>query len=344
MMRGCIGRAMGLAMGVGLLLGVACSSDDSSADKRLHTGAPASAGMSAADVHPWVLGGQTGALTAECGVAPAGREGEPQPGGEVGFVVYTEACVAPELALPDLLAGLELLDASGALVPFELEDLTGGATLIRPLRPLAAGDYTVQGPGLEPTTVTVSEEPETAPRELGRLTQTDVNCGAQFNLRLDDAVLPYLAQLKLSAQVNDGMVRTWFEHGTLVATDGEAVLSLEQCFPQCLDDGSHELTVTAELAGQAEGLEPVTVSFDVACGSSRVSTFDSFERRTPDDSGSSCAIVDVGARTGAPPLWMTVLALGAARGWRSRRPRRGARSTRPKVLWRRRTDEAAPKS
>lgn len=209
---------------------------------------------------PWVSGGQTGALVPSCGLTAAARAGNAIPGGNDGIVVNLDQCVG--LATADL----ELIDAKGAMVEFDREPLPGGAVLLRPRMPLMAGTYSLRIAGQQMQSI-VASEPAMLPTKLGMLDRVGSACGANFELMPDDALLAYLPQLKLSVRVDGGPEQTWFDYGALSVEDGSTQLSLRQCFPDCLSDGSHSLEVTAELAGELGTLEPVTVEFKTNCSS-----------------------------------------------------------------------------
>lgn len=241
----------------------ACGEGDESANRSVDTGfeQPDSAGVGA---NPWVLGGQTGALTARCGLTPAAAAGEPVPGGEGGFVVYTDGCSVGDGLPSDPLLSLALLDEEGEPVAFVLEQLPGGITLVRPADTLPPGVYMLQGLGETPQRVVVGE-PEPLPSELGMVTSLGPACGADFRITLDPLAAAYVPQLKLSAEVDGGPAFTWFDYGTLAIVDGSALSSLTECMPSCLSEGAHRLTVTGELAGELGTLEPVEVPFEVRC-------------------------------------------------------------------------------
>jgi hypothetical protein len=222
-------------------------------------GCAASAKSSGAQsFRPWVEGGQTGALLPSCGLTAAARAGDAIPGGDSGIVVNLDQCVGAATA------DLELFDAEGTMVEFDREPLPGGAVLLRPRMPLPAGAYVVRIAGQQMQSI-VGSEPEMLPTTLGTLERVGSRCGANFELMLDDAVLAYLPQLKLSVRVDGGPEQKWFDYGALSVEEGSAQLSLRDCFPSCLSDGSHRLEVTAELAGELGTLEPLPLEFATDC-------------------------------------------------------------------------------
>jgi hypothetical protein len=207
---------------------------------------------------PWVEGGQTGALTPPCGLTPAAAAGDSIPGGSGGIVLHTNACVG------FVAASLELHDEDGMMVSFDIERLPGDAVLLRPRSPLMAGVYRLTGPGLQMAPV-VAVEPAELPTRLGELEAEGTSCGANFELTLDPLVLEYLPQLKLSVSVDGAAPQTWFDYGELKVEDDRAELSLSECFPGCLYDGSHSVRVTAELAGEDSTLEPIELTVQSEC-------------------------------------------------------------------------------
>jgi len=206
----------------------------------------------------WVEGGQTGALTPRCGLSLAAEEGDSIPGGDSGIVIHTDSCVGLSAA------ELQLHDEDGMMIAFDLVPLPDGAVLLKPRNPLPAGVYEliVAGKPMEPV---IATEPAALPLRLGSLQPGAPQCGVNLELMLDPLVLEYLPQLKLSVSVDGGPERTWFDYGTLLVDDGRARLSLDACFPQCLQDGEHSLRVTAELAGESGTLDPIEVNVRTTC-------------------------------------------------------------------------------
>jgi hypothetical protein len=254
----------------------------------------------------WVMGGQTGALMPPCGLTPSAAAGDSIPGGRGGIVLHTESCAG--LAA----AELQLHDEDGMMVSFEIERLPGGALLLRPASPLRAGVYRLTGAGLTMEPV-IAVEPAQVPTRLGQLLPEGPSCGANFALSLDPLVLEYLPQLKLSVSVDGGPVETWFDYGTLAVEDGRATLSLEQCSPNCLNNGSHSVRVTAELAGETATLEPIDVTLQINCPR---------DASADDDAGGSGAC-GVAVATGSGPAGRSALRWGllvvlALIGWRRR--------------------------
>ena len=254
--------------------------------------------------HPWVEGGQTGALIPECGLTRAARAGDSTPGGDTAIVIQTDSCVG--LAV----AELELFDQDGMMVEFDVETLPGGALLLRPRAPLPAGVYVVKVAGKEMESL-VGDAPAALPSELGELERIGDGCGASFSLRLNPALLEYLPQLKLSVAIDGGPDATWFDYGALDVVDGRAALSLSQCFPSCLGDGTHSLRLTAELAGELGTLAPIELMFDLACGAGARAAGAAPEPEQA-DGGSAGGCQAFGGQTGGECSWLLALALIAA--------------------------------
>jgi hypothetical protein len=233
----------------GLLLLIGGSACASGEDAALNAGQP---------WRPWVEGGQTGALTPRCGLSLSAEQGDSIPGGDSGIVIQTDACVGLSAAQ------LELHDQDGMMVAFDLVTLPGGAVLLKPRSPLPAGVYSLSVAG-KPMTPVIAAAPEALPTALGTLQPAAAGCGVNLELALDPLVLEHLPQLKISVSVDGGPQQTWFDYGTLQVDDGRAELSLDECFPHCLEDGVHSLRVVGELAGESGTLEPIDVDVQVAC-------------------------------------------------------------------------------
>jgi hypothetical protein len=280
-----------------LVWGIACSAGEDSAHR---------AGN---EWRPWVEGGQTGALIPPCGISPAAAAGDSIPGGQSGIVLHTDECVGFNAA------GLELHDEDGMLVAFDVVELPGNAVLIKPRSPLPAGVYSLTVAGKRMTPV-IAAAPAAVPMRLGTITAGSPTCGVNLELTVDPLVLEYLPQLKLSVGVDGGPLQTWFDYGTLEVNDGRAQLSLDECFPTCLEDGAHSLRVIAELAGEPGTLEPIELTVQTACPV--VERDDDYE-----DMSAACSAAGAGrgrATGGLVPL----MALLIAATWRVRRARRSS--------------------
>jgi hypothetical protein len=305
--------ALSVLGGCSLLLLASCAMDSS------EDGASAPVGV--LPPHPWVQGGQTGALMPPCGLTPAALAGDSIPGGDTGIVVHTESCVG------FVAAELELRDGDGNPVEFDLESLPGGAVLLRPRTPLSAGVYRVKVAGMEMESV-VAEAPPALPMRLGTLQVLSApKCGVDIALDVDPLLVPYLPQLKLSISVDGGAEQVWFDYGTLEVTDGRAQLSLPSCSAQpCLTDGVHSLFVTAELAGELGTLEPVEVSVETRCnvsaaGSAPAGSGDGSGEGDGADEGMDCGVARVHARkpAGERALQSLLAVLGLLAWRRARR-------------------------
>ena len=296
--------ALRLIAGWWLVIGTlaSCSSYDSADNRGLGGRAPV---VSGPNWRPWVMGGQTGALTPlPCGLTPAAAEGDSIPGGDSGFVINTESCVNFSAA------ELELHDEDGMMVAFDLEPLPDGAFLVRPRSPLPAGVYslTIAGMKMEPV---IAEAPAEVPMRLGSLRALDLGCGAGAELTVDPLVLEFLPQLKLSVSVDGAPEQVWFDYGALDVEDGRAKLSLRDCFPSCLGNGPHTMRVTAELAGETGTLEPIDVAFETECQPAGPSD---------EEEGGACSVAPGGRRSAGGAMfaaWLLVL-VGLLLGRRSR--------------------------
>ncbi|MGD8860547.1 MAG: MYXO-CTERM sorting domain-containing protein [Myxococcales bacterium] len=247
--------------------------------------------------NPWVQGGQTGAL--DCGPTPAAAMGEAIPAGEGGIVLRVSGC---ELGFDP--TGIALTDAMGEPVEFDVERLDDDNLLIVPEMGLDEGVYNIEdmANGTEPTPVAVRRE-AALPMRLGTLAQIEGGCGDQvFLLNLDPLVLEYLPNLKLSVSVDDGPTETFFDFGTLTVMDGEAMIALPECLSTCIGAGTHQLVLTAEIAGELGTLEPVELEFQVGC----------------DDDGAGCRA----GGEGGGRMWPAALSVAALIAWRRRRRRR----------------------
>jgi MYXO-CTERM domain-containing protein len=217
-------------------------------------------GGSGAIINPWAAGGQTGALLPPCGLTPAARAGDSIPGGNAGIVIHTDQCGVGFAA-----AELELHDEDGLMVAFDLVPLTGDAILIKPRSPLTPGVYTLTIAGTRMESV-VADEPEALPTELGSLRPLGSGCDAAVELEVDPKLLEYLPQLKLSVSVDGEPEQPWFDYGTLDVQGGRATLVLPHCSTgQCLENGTHTLRVTGEIAGEGSTLMPVDADVEVSC-------------------------------------------------------------------------------
>jgi hypothetical protein len=258
----------------------------------------------------WVKGGQTGALTPRCGLSLSAEAGDSIPGGDSGIVIQTDACVGLSAAQ------LELHDQDGMMVAFDLVTLPGGAVLLKPRSPLPAGVYSLTVAG-KPMTPVIAAAPEAVPTVLGTLQPAATDCGVNLELALDPLVLEYLPQLKISVSVDGGPQQTWFDYGTLQVDDGRAELSLDECFPHCLDDGAHSLRVVGELAGESGTLEPIDVDVQVVCPA-----------RGPDedepDMSAACRATAAGRAPAAGGFASSGLLLGSALWLVRRRARRSS--------------------
>lgn len=214
----------------------------------------------------YLLGGQTGSLVPDCGVAPLSAGGITVPVGDALAVVYGRGC--PE----ELAAQLALTGPGERPVALTLETLGDGTYLVRAAESLAAGSYDLGGAG-EPSRLSVAAEVSALPAQLGELRPlvSPVDCpdSLVFELRLSPEAQAYLPLMRWLVSVDAGDEQLWVDYGALEldALDAErATLRLPRCGPsRCLDDGAHELRVRAEVAGEELASGALSVGFDVPC-------------------------------------------------------------------------------
>jgi hypothetical protein len=200
-----------------------------------------------------VWGGQTGSLTPVCGL----REQLSLPDNARGFVVDTKGCRS---ASP--LGEVALTDADGELVEFEWRPLGDGKYLAVPTQALEEGSYTVTAAD-EAVPVTVVEA-AAPPARVGELELiSSPACGVTLELRLDPALVPYAPLLQLSVST-DGNSVIWKDYGELSADEGSLLLECDGggCW---LGRGSHRITVSATIAGEAVVLENAFIQVNVNC-------------------------------------------------------------------------------
>jgi hypothetical protein len=272
------------ALGGGLFgLALAACSFESS-DENIDFGAPPPG--------DYMLGGQTGSLVPDCGVAPLSAGGITLPVGNALAVVYGRGC--PE----DLAAEQLALDGPGAPVALTLETLGDGVFLVRSQESLPAGQYELGVAGGQ-NTVSIGAEASPLPMRLGEIVPvTSASaCPAEVELELTlgPEALAYAPLLRLLVSVDGGNEQLWVDYGALELADpesGRASLRLPRCSGSACLDGRHELRVRAELAGESANLEALFVRIDVPCDDPPPSD------ALPSDeaASSSCAL----GRSGAP--------------------------------------------
>lgn len=242
-------------------------------------------------------GGQTGSLIPKCGsVAEV-------PEGATGIVVDARGCLR---APTD--ADVRLTSESGETIESELIPLGGGRYLVRPAQSLERGQYQVSIAGASQGLAVGASSPK--PTLLGTFEQVAVSCDLRVNLRLDSAVLPYAALLRVDA-VLDGTEHVLADFGALTATD----TTLPIYCRDCLSSGRHSLQAYGEIAGEPGMLVTETLELESSCSAA------DYTPNSGSDSGSGCGFARApGSGTGG--IWggiaLVMLALlGRARAKKS---------------------------
>jgi hypothetical protein len=216
------------------------------------------------------LGGQTGSLVPECGVAPLSAGGLAVPIGDALAVFYDRGC--PE----DLVAERVALTGPGQRpVPLTLEALDDGVYLVRAAESLAAGSYELGVSG-EASTLSVASEVSALPVQLGLLRPiaSPVDCpeSLEFQLVLSAEARANVPLMRWLVRVDAGDEQVWVDYGALELEGADAdvaTLSLPRCAGgSCLGQGSHGLRLRAAVAGEAFASEPLSIDFDVRCAES----------------------------------------------------------------------------
>ena len=207
-----------------------------------------------------ISGGQTGSLI-PCAPGLAARS--PVPSGDGLFILQDDDCPVSLVA-----NDVQVVDPYGNIIPVTLEPLPGGALLVRSGVALEAGVYDVGVAGENEswqTELTVFE-PRPLPVLIGTLAETGAsNCEATFVLDLDDAAAEYAPLMRLSVSVDGGPPTTWLDYGVVQPDQGRVALQIADCDPVCLGPGAHELTLSAEIAGETAQPEPVELQFEHDC-------------------------------------------------------------------------------
>jgi hypothetical protein len=214
----------------------------------------------------YMLGGQTGSLVPDCGVAPLSASGIAVPVGDALAIVYGRGC--PEELAAEQLA-IEGPDARPVRVM--LETLGDGVYLVRSAENLPAGQYELGVAG-EPNTVSVGAQASPLPVRLGEIVPmtSSMACpgDVELELTLGPEALAYAPLLRLLVSVDGGDEQLWVDYGALVlegAESGRASLRLPRCSGSTCLGGRHELRVRAELASENLSLEPLSIRIDVPC-------------------------------------------------------------------------------
>jgi hypothetical protein len=253
------------------------------------------------------LGGQTGSLVPDCGLAPLSAEGRSVPPGEALAVLYAGACPEPPSAEQLMLAGL------GGGVAVELVPLeTSGVYLVRADHTLASGDYQLDVGAGSPSELRVSDG-ELDPPRLGTLSQLPnaTECAEQlgFELTLDDTALAYAPLSRFELSIDHGPAEVWVDYGALPiesrAEGSVGLLDLPRCGTErCLTPGQHRLQLTLSVAGANTQPAPLELAFAVQCSAAAEASAGPADA----ESGVSCAVAAPGcaARPGAC-AWFTCL-------------------------------------
>src|SRR5688572_15762837 len=131
--------------------------------------------------------------------------------------------------------------------------------------------------------------------QLGELrpVASPVDCpdSLAFELRLSPEAQAYAPLLRWLVRVDGGVEQLWVDYGALEldALDAErATLRLPRCGPsRCLDDGVHDLSVRAELAGETLASAELAVGFDVPCAAASSGSAAAPANASESDSGCS---------------------------------------------------------
>ena len=224
-------------------------------------------------------GGQTGSLAPSCGTTRSFTMQATLPTGDTAFVYYDDACATDE-------TDFALHDANGDAIDFHLEELEGGVVL-KANEALTTGVYSVTTP--EGTKTVIVTDPEPIPMNLGTLTLDAGGCSPSFTLTFSEEIGPYLPLLSLSVTVDGVSSGPWFDYGTIIPDYGRVRLVLnELSWLGSLQDGSHQVVIQADIAGESARPDALTMTFETLCEDSG-------------DGGGGCAVV--AARPFVPRGW-----------------------------------------
>lgn len=241
-------------------------------------------------------GGQTGSLVPLCGLAQLSEEGQSVPAGEQAFVVYTQGCPTP-LDVQEIAVS----DANGDPVDVEVQALGNGAFLVKGAAMLEEGQYQVTLPSTSDAEAINVGPTQALPIQLGELQLRATQCDyTDFALVVDPELLPYLPLTRFSISIDGRAPYVWRQYGEVALKDGAAELRLEHCNTGgCLTNGSHNLTVYADIAGEAVQPDLTSLTFQITCASNLSAGTDS----VADDSGASCTL----SRTARPHAMLSLL-------------------------------------
>jgi hypothetical protein len=231
-----------------------------------------------------IWGGQTGSLQPKCGLSVE----EAVPEGSSGIVVDVRAC-AREPTDSDV----QITSETGEVIEVEWIPLGGGRYLVRPAQSLERGQYQVSVGGSSQSLQVGAASSK--PTRLGTLERLGSDaCDLSVDVRLDEAVLPYVALLHVDA-VLDGDTHVLADFGALTAENTTLPIRCSNC----LSSGRHSLVAFGEIAGEPETLETATLTVESACSEGAASS----------DSDSGCVVARVPS-SGAGGIWgVTVLGL-----------------------------------
>jgi hypothetical protein len=262
-----------------------------------------------------MLGGQTGSLVPDCGVAPLSARGLAVPSGDAVAVLYGSGC--PE-AIAAARVGLTGPDARP--VGLTLERLDDEAYLVRAAGSLAGGAYAFGVAGQPERSLAIDDSASELPARLGELTLANGDdCGElDFELELSAEAAAHVPLMRWFVRIDGGREQVWIEYGALEVTENDGVqrgsLRLPRCgLSGCLEEGPHELTLRAEVAGAETAPEPLVLDFDVACPTPARAS----EPAPEDEEGCSIRRASASARD----LSLLILGVGAAVAGAARRRR-----------------------
>ena len=217
----------------------------------------------------YMLGGQTGSLVPDCGVAPLSEQGHAVPVGDAVAVLYTSGC--PDEPVVERVS----LAASDVPVMVQLEPLGAmGVYLVRASEMLSEGGYELVVSGNVAQTLMVTAGAVPLPTRLGELHAVppgDACAGEiEFELELDPQALAYAPLLRLWARIDRGSEQLLVDYGALELADAvetRGSVQLPRCSELvCFSQGGHLLELRAEVAGETLAIETVAAAFDVHCG------------------------------------------------------------------------------
>jgi hypothetical protein len=218
---------------------------------------------------PYMLGGQTGSLVPDCGVAPLSSSGVAVPSGDAVAVLYGSGC--PE-AIAAARVGLTGPDERP--LSLTLERLDGGAYLVRASGSLDGGQYALGVEGQPERSLAIDDETSALPARLGELSVApggDDCGGLEFDLELTAEAAAHVPLMRWFVRIDGGREQVWIEYGALevVETQGgrRGVLRLPRCgrIGGCLTEGTHELELRVEIAGAPTAPAPMTLDFHIEC-------------------------------------------------------------------------------